>query len=140
MSARFTSAWFIAHEAARRTKKQTQRIAAEARRKSEADIQQEIAGHLNSYGRDCYYVWHRTDRATTCAVGTPDFVGWLRGKPFAMEVKKPGGKPTVEQAGELLRCELSGGSSAVVHSLAEAVEFLNNISQHLSPSRRSPAK
>jgi len=39
-------------------------------------------------------------------------------------VKRPGQKQRREQAGELMRCELAGGRAAVVHSLAEAVEFL----------------
>ncbi len=90
----------------------------------EAVIQEQIANHLRSLGRECYFVWHRTDRPTTCAIGTPDFVGWLRGRPFAMEVKKPGGKQTREQAGALMQAQLAGAKSRVVHSLAEAVEFL----------------
>ena len=44
--------------------------------------------------------------------------------PFALEVKRPGGKQTREQAGALMHAQLAGGNSAVVHSLAEAIEFL----------------
>lgn len=61
---------------------------------------------------------------TTNAVGTPDFVGWIRGVPFAMEVKRPGRKQTREQAGALLMAQLAGAKAGVVHSLEEAVEFL----------------
>ncbi len=120
---RFTSAWFVAHEAAKRARKQTHRIQARPAAKSEAEIQQDIAGWLRSFGRECWFVWHRIDKPSTAQVGTPDFVGWYRGQPFCLEVKKPGGKQTREQAGQLMHAELAGGKSAVVHSLAEAVEF-----------------
>jgi len=95
--------------------------------KSEAEIQQSIAAYLDSHGRECFYVWHRMDQPTTCRVGTPDFVGWIRGRPFALEVKRPGAKETREQAGELLRGQLAGARVAVVHSLAEAAKALAGI-------------
>jgi hypothetical protein len=124
---KFTTAWLVAREAERRTKKATQRLDARPARITEAEIQEAIAGYLNSFGRDCYHVWHRMDKATTCRVGTPDFVGWLRGKPFALEVKRPGGKQSREQAGELMRCQLAGGVAAVVYSLEEAIEVLRKM-------------
>lgn len=91
---------------------------------SEAEIQQSIAAYLDGLGRECFYVWHRMDQPTTCRVGTPDFVGWIRGRPFALEVKRPGAKETREQAGELMRGQLAGAKVAVVHSLGEAVKVL----------------
>ena len=103
--------------------KKTDRLRA-ANGKSESEIQQSIAAYLDSHGRECFYVWHRMDQPTTCRVGTPDFVGWIRGKPFALEVKRPGAKETREQAGELLRGQLAGAKVAVVHSLGEAVKAL----------------
>ena len=93
----------------------------------EADIQETIETHLKSFGRDCYYFHARMDKPTTGRVGTPDFIGWLRGKPFMMEVKRPGGKQTREQAGELMRGQLAGAESAVVYSLDDAVEFLKTL-------------
>lgn len=83
-------------------------------------IQDEIEAWLKSLGHACYWVRSRTDAPTTNAVGTPDFIGWWCGKPFALEVKRPGKKETREQAGELLRCRLAGGVAAIVHSVAEA--------------------
>ena len=88
-------------------------------------IQGEIAAHLDSI--QAYYVWHRTDRPSTCAVGVPDFVGCVRGVPFGLEVKRKGGKATVEQHGELLRIRMAGGKTAVVWSGPEAVEFIRNL-------------
>ena len=93
----------------------------------EADIQEQIETLLKSYGRECYYFRARMDKPTTGRVGTPDFIGWLRGKPFMLEVKRPGGKQTREQAGELMRGQLAGAKSAVVYSLVEAVEFLQTL-------------
>ena len=94
----------------------------------EAEIQDAIETLLKSFGRDCYYVRSRMDKPTTCKVGTPDFIGWLRGMPFQLEVKRPGGKETREQAGELMRGRLAGSTSAIVHSVAEAEIFFRGLS------------
>ena len=99
----------------------------------ESDIQDAIESLLKSFGRDCYYVRSRMDKPTTCKVGTPDFIGWLRGMPFQLEVKRPGGKETREQAGELMRGRLAGSASAIVYSLAEAEIFFRGLS-NLRPS------
>ncbi len=90
----------------------------------ESEIQEQIAGYLRSFGNDCNFDVARMDKATTSRVGRPDFLGGLRGVGFAIEVKRPGCKETMEQAGELMRWRLCGFRSAVVHSLAEAVEFI----------------
>ena len=119
----FTSAWFVAHEAERRAKKATQRLDPRAPRQREAEIQQEIADWLRS--QRAFFVWHRMDRATTCALGTPDFVGCSRHfGPFVLEVKRPGGKETREQAGQLLHAQFEGMRAGIVHSLPEAIKFL----------------
>jgi hypothetical protein len=94
----------------------------------ESDIQDAIESLLKSFGRDCYYVRARMDKPTTCKVGTPDFIGWLRGMPFQLEVKRPGAKETREQAGELMRGRLAGSTSAIVHSVAEAEIFFRGLS------------
>jgi len=101
-------------------KKATQLI--KANDKSEAMIQEEVAQFLR--GKRAYFVWHRLDQRTTCAVGTPDFVGFSKGfGPFCLEVKKPGCKETREQAGQLFHAKLEGAKVAVVHSVKEAEEF-----------------
>lgn len=92
----------------------------------ESEIQAAIATYLRSFGHDCHFDVCRMDRATTGTVGRPDFLGALRGVGFALEVKRPGGKETREQAGELLRWQLAGFRVAVVHSLAEAVAFISS--------------
>ena len=90
-------------------------------------IQEQIEDYLKGLGNSCYFVRSRTDRATTNAVGTPDFLGWYHGKPFAVECKRKGAKPTIEQQGELLRARIAGATTAVVHSLAEAIEVMDSL-------------
>ena len=93
----------------------------------EAEIQREIAQHILTLGRGIYAVWHRMDMPTTCQVGTPDFVGFYQGRPFAIEVKTKTGKVSNEQRGQLHLSELAGAKTAVVRSRQEAVEFLEGL-------------
>lgn len=117
-----TAVSLLAEAKERETKKKTAQLQA-ANGKSESDLQNEIADWLRA--QRIFFVWHRTDRATTCQVGTPDFVGCSKQfGPFALEVKKPGCKETREQAGQLMHANLEGMRAGIVHSLAEAVDFL----------------
>lgn len=90
-------------------------------------IQSEIEAYLKSLGFDIWYDLKRSDKKTTSRVGTPDLVGVYRGKAFAMEVKRPGGKPTAEQLGELMWLERAGAKTAVVYSVTEAINFLKSL-------------
>jgi hypothetical protein len=94
----------------------------EEREVPEKAIQEEIESWLKSLGSRCYYVRSRMDKAHTMRCGTPDFIGWIDGMPFALEVKRKGGKVTNEQAGELLRSKLAGAEVGVVTSLEQAQE------------------
>lgn len=51
--------------------------------------------------------------------GEPDIYCVYRGRFFALEVKRPGGKPTRLQALTLEKWERAGAVAAVVHSVAE---------------------
>ncbi len=93
----------------------------------EAELQDSIEELLQGFGQAAYWVRARMDLPTTTKKGTPDFVGCVRGIPFAMEVKRKGSKPTVEQLGELLRARLAGAKTATVYSLAEARDFLDSL-------------
>lgn len=117
-----TAASLLAESKERETKKKTAKLRA-ANGKSEAEIQQEIAAYLDSIR--AFYVWHRTDKPMTARVGTPDFVGISKGIGFAIEVKRPGFKPTVEQSGQLLHAKLEGARTGIAHSLEEAIAILN---------------
>ena len=57
--------------------------------------------------------------------GLPDIIGQLRdGRFFAMEVKRPGEKPTPEQAEVLALVAEAGGVSGVVRNWSEARKLL----------------
>ena len=94
--------------------------------KRESEIQGEIEAYLKSLGRCCYYVRSRMDKATTNKAGTPDFVGCCRGKMFAIEVKRPGGKATAGQIGELMRVRLAGGVSRVAFCVEDVMLILES--------------
>ena len=119
---KFTLADVAAYEAKRKWKAPVQPTAPS--KQSEAQIQEAIAAYLRGFGRDCQFVRSRMDKPTTYQLGTPDFVGVLRGVPFALEVKRPGCKETREQAGQIMAWQLAGARVAVVHSLEEAQGFV----------------
>lgn len=87
-------------------------------------IQDEIEQWLKSQSHRAWWSRSRTDKATTNRIGTPDFIGVFAGKAFALEVKRPGKKPTTEQLGELAWFRKAGGIATVVYSKEEAENFL----------------
>ena len=93
----------------------------------EKEIQGQISAYLRSFGSDCHFDVCRMDKATTGQLGRPDFLIALRGVGLAIEVKRPSGKVSREQAGSLLLWKLAGFHVAVVHNLAEAVEFVTGV-------------
>jgi len=95
--------------------------------KLENEIQQEIEDWLMTQVHQCWWDRKRMDRPTTSRVGVPDFVGSWRGRAFGLEVKKPGGKPSTEQQGELAWMRKAGAVVGVVFSKEEAVEFFMKI-------------
>lgn len=87
-------------------------------------IQDDIEQWLKTQSHRAWWSRSRTDKATTNRIGTPDFVGVFAGKAFALEVKRPGKKPTTEQLGELAWFRKAGGIAAVVYSKDQAEAFL----------------
>lgn len=96
------------------------------KRTTEADVQKQIREYLDLLPR-CYYVWHRMDRATTCEVGTPDFVGVIRGVAFVLEVKKPGKKPKPNQTYHLRYAAIAGAKAGWCDSFDGAMKFFEHI-------------
>lgn len=92
--------------------------------RSERDLQKQIANLLRLRG--IWFSWARMDRATTNMLGTPDFLFARAGQACAMEVKFGKGKLRVEQERAVLEMERNGWCVAVVRSVEEAREFLNN--------------
>jgi hypothetical protein len=107
------------------------RINVNGRKRREADIQTAVRRYLELLGPRCYYIWHRMDVAHTCEEGTPDFVGWIDGIPFGLEIKKPGAKTSksrkAKQAEHLARISRAGGYPAIVHSFDEAKSFFDSL-------------
>jgi Holliday junction resolvase len=53
--------------------------------------------------------------------GTPDLIGTLNGRPFAIEVKVPGGRATKLQEHELGEWAKQGWNTGIAHSVEEAM-------------------
>lgn len=45
-----------------------------------------------------------------------DYIGWCRGKPFAIETKRPGGKPTSRQLMTMNDMRFAGGTVFLIDS------------------------
>lgn len=59
--------------------------------------------------------------------GQPDIVGCIKGRAFALEVKRPGGKPTKLQVCMLEKWKSAGAVTGVVHSVDEVKEVLESV-------------
>ena len=59
--------------------------------------------------------------------GSSDILGFMKpgGVFVGIEVKRPGNRPTPEQAAFLAQLKLFGGLAAVVHSIDELIETVN---------------
>lgn len=108
--------------------------------KNEAELQRQIVGWLKSSRGVHWVIWSRTDKPTTNARGTPDICFVIRqtdhfkkfgGTPFpvpvAWEVKIGDAKlrPEQDEAGKAMI--LDGWRWAVIRSLKEAKDFLDNL-------------
>ena len=56
--------------------------------------------------------------------GTPDLIGCASGRCFALEVKRPGGKPRALQVQQLEKWRKAGAVAGVVTSVKEAVRLV----------------
>ena len=83
-------------------------------------LHEEFEKWLKSLGKRCYWLHSRTDRKATVKSGTPDFVGWIDGAAWGVELKSAGKKVRPEQLGELLRCELAGATAGAAWDLEAA--------------------
>ena len=59
--------------------------------------------------------------------GIPDIVGVFRGTFFALEVKRPGEKPTPIQEAVIEQINAAGGVAEVVTSIEEALSVIERI-------------
>lgn len=92
-------------------------------------IQSEVEQYLKSHFPNAWYDLKRSDVRTTSRLGVPDVCGVFYGIPFGLELKSKGGKPSPEQLGELAWMEKSGARTKIAWSVAEAVEFFEQLKQ-----------
>lgn len=87
--------------------------------RAEKVIQQEIEDWLRTLGNQVWWSRSRMDQPTTNREGVPDFLMCFNGWFLAVEVKKPGKKPTTKQRDELGWIRAAGGVECVATSLGE---------------------
>ncbi len=90
----------------------------------EKDIHELIIGECRK--RRWYFVHSRTDRRTTTAIGTPDFViAADRGRTFYCEIKKKGGKLSQDQT--IVKHCLLGLNQRykTIYSFDQFIDFIN---------------
>jgi hypothetical protein len=86
--------------------------------KREKELQVQILNWLRLGG--VTVLWSRTDKRLTATVGWPDLTFCWHGKPFAFEVKIPGGTLSEDQVRVRKGMIADGWNYSVVHSLDEA--------------------
>ena len=100
---------------------------------SEHDIQTAIQGYLSAYG---WLVWRnnsgmiKTDKGHMVKMGLaglPDLFAIKKGKLLAIEVKRPGKKPTEIQEYMLNELFEHGAKVIVAHSIDEVEEFIKTL-------------
>jgi hypothetical protein len=89
----------------------------------ESAIMNDILTHLQ---RSCVLVWrNNTGRRSGVryglGVGSADLIGVVRGRMLAIEVKRPGGKPSADQITWMRVVNMHGGYAVVVTSVPEAI-------------------
>ena len=70
---------------------------------------------------ECYII---KTHGSVYVAGQPDILGCYQGRTLALEVKRPGGKPTKLQQAVLKKWEAAGAVVAVVTSVEEVKELL----------------
>ena len=87
----------------------------------EAKIQKDIINWLVFEG-----AWVVKTIATT-KNGTPDILFCMRGKFGAVEVKKPGGRPTALQLVQIRKIREAGGLACVAYDLETVKDYVNHL-------------
>jgi hypothetical protein len=89
---------------------------------SEASIRAAIVQLLNLYGYAI--VKHQTAHGQ---IGTPDVLGCVRGRMVAIEVKRPGRRPTDAQFGAMRRWQAAGALVGWACSVEDARQLLDHV-------------
>ena len=76
------------------------------------------------------------DKPTTGRVGVPDFLICFSGLFLAVEVKRPGKKPTLDQCGELAWIRKAGGIECVATSLSEVQALIELLTYRVESEKQ----
>jgi Holliday junction resolvase len=87
---------------------------------SEATLQRKIQAAVKAAGGKVIKI----HGGQFSVAGTPDLIGTLNGRPFAVEVKVPGGKVTKLQEHELEAWKAQGWNVGVAYSVEEAMGII----------------
>lgn len=86
----------------------------------EADLQRKIQNSIREAGGKCIKI----HGGPYTVAGTPDLIGVLNGRSFALEVKLPGERPSAKQQAELAAWAAQGWTACVVTSVQEALSAI----------------
>jgi hypothetical protein len=101
-------------------------ITAKAAAKLERQLHDQIADYLRMKGIRIA-IHSRMDKRPTNQVGTPDFLFAYHRRPVAVEVKRPGCKPTEDQARIMRQMAEDGWMVRVVHGVEDVKSLLHMI-------------
>jgi Holliday junction resolvase len=85
----------------------------------EADLQRKIQAAIRERGGKVI----KTHGGPYSVAGTPDLIGSLNGRPFAIEVKVTGQQPNAKQEAELAAWAAQGWATGVAYSVDDAINI-----------------
>lgn len=111
---------------------------AQASIKLERELHKLISNEL--LRRGIFAVHSRTDKRTTNAVGVPDFIFAIGGRPIAVEVKMPKGVLSGEQLAVMNQMKATGWNYFVVRSFDDlrlVLDWFQSDASYAQPSQSS---
>jgi len=88
----------------------------------EADLQRKIQKAIREAGGKVIKIHGNA----YSVAGTPDLIGVLNGRSFAIEVKLPGKEATAKQTAELAAWAAQGWATGVVRSVRDAMDAIGH--------------
>lgn len=93
-------------------------------RRESAAREASLVDRIEAYLKRQPHCWVRKTHGSGYTAGLPDLIGCLRGRFFAIEVKRPGEQPTALQAQELRRIRQAYGFALWVDTYEAVVYFV----------------
>ena len=96
---------------------------------TEAEIQKTVFDNLKARAAPGVLYWHTPNnpesrRKSGFRAGVSDVAALHRGKFYALELKKPGGNPTVQQMEFISQVNSAGGFGCIATGLDQAIKVL----------------